>query len=51
MPLCQVLHKVLLVCQTSASLKNPPGKCNIGNVDKFHACVPLYINPDVRGTE
>ena len=43
MPMCQVLHKVLLVCQTSAGLKNPPSKCNIGNVDKFHACVPSYI--------
>ena len=43
MPLCQVLHKVLLVCQTSAGLKNPPSKCNIGNVDKFHACVPSHI--------
>lgn len=31
--MCNNLHKVLLVCQTSAGLKNPPGKCNIGNVD------------------
>ena len=51
MPMCQVLHKGLLVCQTSAGLKNPPSKCNIGNVDKFHACVPLYIHLDVRGTK
>ena len=40
LPLCQVLHKVLQVCQTSAGLKNPPGKCNIGNVDKFLPVFP-----------
>lgn len=49
--MCNNLHKVLLVCQTSAGLKNPPSKCNIGNVDKFLLCSLPHIRLDVRGTK
>lgn len=51
LPLCQVLHKVLQVYQTSAGLKNPPSKCNIGNVDKFLLYYLPHIHLDVRGTK